>query len=251
MRALVRPPSPAFVAALGQVEGHAPIDLGLALRQHANYAEALARLGCELVRLASDDSLPDACFVEDTAIVLGECALITRPGAPSRRPEVGAVAATLASHGLTLSTMEAPATLDGGDVLVLGRTVWVGLSNRTSREGFEVLTAFARRLGYDTRLANVPPGTLHLKCHASPLDPETLLCAPGLLTEAHARRVEVPAHEAYAANAVAIGRSVLCAAGFPETHARLAAAGFEPVPLANSEFAKADGSLTCLSILWG
>ncbi|HRE91834.1 MAG TPA: arginine deiminase family protein [Myxococcota bacterium] len=251
MRALVRPPSLAFVDALGQVEGHAPIDLQLALRQHADYAEALGRVGCELVALPSDDDLPDACFVEDTAIVLGECALITRPGAPSRRPEVLAVAAALASHGLTLTMMEAPATLDGGDVLVLGRTVWVGLSNRTNREGLEALGAFARGLGYDTRVANVPPGTLHLKCHASPLDPETLLCAPGLLTEAVARRVEVPAHEAYAANAIAIGRSVLCAAGFPGTHERLAAAGFEPVPLANSEFAKADGSLTCLSILWG
>jgi dimethylargininase len=239
------------VAALGQVEGQAPIELALALRQHACYAETLVRLGCELVELASDDTLPDACFVEDTAIVLGECALITRPGAPSRRPEVHAVAAALAAHGLSLTTMEAPATLDGGDVLVLGKTVWVGLSNRTNREGFEALGAFARRLGYDTKMANVPPGTLHLKCRASPLDPETLLCAPGLLSEARARRVEVPAHEAYAANAIAIGRSVLCAAGFLETHERLAAAGYEPVPLANSEFAKADGSLTCLSILWG
>lgn len=251
MKALIRPPSPAFAEALGQVEGHAPIDLALALRQHADYATALVRLGCELVELVPDDTLPDACFVEDTAIVLGEHALVTRPGAPSRRPEVHAVAASLASFDLTLSTMEAPATLDGGDVLVLGKTVWVGLSNRTNREGFEALSVFARRLGYDTKIANVPPGTLHLKCHASPLDPETLLCVPGLLSEAHARRVEVPVHEAYAANAVAIGRSVLCASGFPGTHERLAAAGFDPVPLTNSEFAKADGSLTCLSILWG
>lgn len=251
MRALVRPPSPAFAEALGQVEANAPIDLALALRQHADYAAALARLGCELVALAPDDTLPDACFVEDTAIVLGECALVTRPGAPSRRPEVTAVAAALARHGLTLTAMEAPATLDGGDVLVLGKTVWVGLSNRTNREGFEGLSAFAKRRGYDTKMANVPPGTLHLKCHASPLDRETLLCVPGLLGEARARRVEVPVHEAYAANAVAIGRSVLCAAGFPGTHERLAAAGFEPVPLHNSEFAKADGSLTCLSVLWG
>lgn len=251
MKALVRPPSPAFAEALGQVEGHAPIDLALALRQHADYATALAHLGCELVALAPDDSLPDACFVEDTAIVLGEHALITRPGAPSRRPEVQAVATALQSHGLVLTAMEAPATLDGGDVLVLGKTVWVGLSKRTNREGFEALAAFARRLGYDTKVANVPPGTLHLKCHASPLDPETLLCVPGLLNEARARRVEVPVHEAYAANAVAIGRSVLCAAGFPATHERLAAAGYAPVPLTNSEFAKADGSLTCLSALWG
>lgn len=251
MKALVRPPTPSFVEALGQVQGNAPIAWELAIAQHEAYARALTALGCDVTRLSPEPDLPDACFVEDTAIVLGDSALITWPGALSRRGEIGAVAAALSDSGLALTHMEAPATLDGGDVLVLGRTVWVGRSARTNREGIETLAAFARRHGYDTREAEVPGGILHLKCHASPLDEETLLCAPGWLVGAGARRIEVPAAEAYAANAVAIGRTVLCASGYPRTAELLAAAGFEPLPLDNSEFGKADGSLTCLSILWG
>lgn len=248
-RALVRPPSPSYVTALGQVEGAPPIALTLAMIQHAAYVDALRSFGLDVTILPPDDTLPDACFVEDTAIVLGEEALITRPGAPSRRPETTAVAAALTALGLTVQAMEAPATLDGGDVLRLGRTLWVGLSHRTNRAGFDALTRFARSHGYDVRLANVADGTLHLKCHASPLDDETLLCAPGLLRDAPARRVEVPLAERYAANALAVNGSVLVAAGFEETAERIARAGFDVRTLDNSEFAKADGSLTCLSIL--
>lgn len=248
--ALVRPPSRAYVEALGQHEGAAPIDLPLALAQHAAYTSALTALGCEPLVLPAEDALPDACFVEDTAVIVGDLALITRPGAPSRRPETSAVAAALAAAGLELAHMEDPATLDGGDVLRLGDTFYVGLSRRTNAAGLAALEAVARPRGLSVVPVEVPGGVLHLKCHASPLGPETLLCAPGWLTGARGvRRLEVHPEEAYAANALAVGDAVLVAAGFPRTAALISDAGFSPVPIENSEFAKADGSLTCLSVI--
>ena len=252
MRALVRPPSLAFVDALGQVEGHAPIDLQLALRQHADYAEALGRVGCELVALPSDDDLPDACFVEDTAIVLGECALITRPGAPSRRPEVLAVAAALASHGLTLTMMEAPATLDGGDCLRLGTTIYVGRSARTNDLGVSFLRQMLSGHGITVVSVPLPPEVLHLKCVCARLDDDRVLVAEGALPEdtfGETALVRIPADEAYAANVLAVGGAVLCADGFPRTQETLESAGFRTIPLLTTEARKADGALTCMSIL--
>lgn len=254
--AIVRPPSEAYVGALGQVDGVPPIDLALTLAQHAAYVAALADAGVTVHALAPEPHLPDACFVEDTAVVFDGSALITLPGAPSRRAEVDAVAHALGALGLELvhmSPTSAPlATLDGGDVLRVGATFYVGRSDRTNVQGIAALDAFVRARG--GRVVEVPlsPEVLHLKCHASALDPETVLIVEGLtLPGLAARTIAIPRAEAYAANAVAIGRRVLLSGGYPETLARVAAAGFEPVVLGMSELAKAAGSLTCLSVLVG
>lgn len=251
--AIIRPPSPSFVDAIGQVEGAAPIDLMAALHQHKAYQKVLESLGCQVIRLPMDDRFPDACFVEDTAVIIGDAALVTVPGAESRRGEAAKIAWTLgnlADGALSLTQMELPATLDGGDVLRLGDTFYVGLSSRTNQAGLDVLTSIAVPRGYRVVPVTVPGGVLHLKSHATALDAETLLCAPGWLPEATGvRRVEVPAEELYAANALAIGKDVLVSANHPRTAELIAAAGFNPIAVINHEFAKAAGSLTCLSIL--
>lgn len=251
--AIIRPPSPSFVDALGQVDGAPSIDLMAALHQHKAYQKALESLGCQVIRLPMDDRFPDACFVEDTAVIIGDAALVTVPGAESRRGETAKIAwslGNLADGALALTQMEHPATLDGGDVLRLGDTFYVGLSARTNQAGLDALTSIAVPRGFRVVPVPVPDGILHLKSHATALDAETLLCAPGWLTQATGvRRIEVPADELYAANALAIGKDVLVSAGHPRTADLIAAAGFNPILIASHEFGKAAGALTCLSIL--
>ena len=250
--ALVRPPSPSLVDALGQVPG-ITIDHALALQQHAAYIDALRWLGLDVVPLAPLDAHPDACFVEDTAVVFGDAALSTRPGAISRREEAHTVAWALGNLGLSLTRMEAPATLDGGDVLRVGNTFLVGLSDRTNRAGIASLLAFANSHDPMARVipVDMPPGLLHLKCEVSALADDAILVVDDLVLDLprDIRRVNVPRAEAFAANAVANGSRVLIAADHARTADALAAAGFEPRPLVTSEFKKAAGSLTCLSVL--
>lgn len=250
--ALVRTPAACLVNALGQ-DAAATIDHRLALQQHAAYVGALRELGLTIVPVTPLLDHADACFVEDTAVIFGDAALVTRPGAPSRRGEADSVAWALGNLGLALTRMLPPATLDGGDVLRVGNTFFVGRSERTNREGIAELAAFAAHVDPRARVValDLPPGLLHLKCHASALSEDTVLAVAGLALDLPpgVRRLDIPPAEAFAANAVAHGTGVLVAAGHPRTAEVLAAAGFTPRPLVTSEFAKAAGSLTCLSVL--
>ena len=159
--ALTRPVSDSIAECELTHQERLPIDPARALRQHAAYEEALRGLGVEVVRVAGASALPDAVFIEDTAIVLDEAAIVTRPGAASRRAETDAVGEALAIYR-PVRRIAAPATLDGGDVLRAGRTLFVGRSSRTSVEGIEQLRDLAGPLGYD--VISVPvAGCLHLK----------------------------------------------------------------------------------------
>lgn len=251
-RAIVRAPSASLVHALGQEDG-VVIDLERARAQHAAYVAALAALGVEIVALPPLDAHPDACFVEDTAVIFGAHALVTRPGAPSRQGEAASVGDALAALGLALTVMHAPATLDGGDVMRVGKRFFVGRSARTNDAGIEALAAFARSVDRDASVValDMPADLLHLKCDTSPLGDDAVLAVEGLPLDLPPglTRIDVPRTERFAANAVAIGRQVLVAAHHPETHARLAAAGYEPHPVDTSELRKAAGALTCLSLL--
>jgi dimethylargininase len=252
MRAITREIASSFANALCATPPEPPIDVALARRQHAAYREALAGLGVEVIVLPADERFPDGCFVEDTAVVVGDLALITRPGAPSRRGEVDAVAAALAGH-LELARMVAPATLDGGDCLRLGRTIYVGRSLRTDDAGIAALRALAARRGVEVVAVPMAPEVLHLKCVCARLADDTVLVADGALDAAifaGARVVRAPAGESYAANALAIGEAVLVSDGYPGTAVAIDAAGFRVIPLPTSEVRKADGALTCLSILF-
>ena len=251
--AVVRSVPASFAQALCAEPPEPPIDVARARAQHADYVRALAAAGLEVVAIAADEACPDCCFVEDVAVLLGDAALATCPGAPSRRGEVDPVAAALAKR-LEVIRMAAPATLDGGDCLRLGRTIYVGRSSRSNREGIAALAEQAGARGLAVVPVDMPAGVLHLKSVCSPLGEDTVLVAEGSIppaTFAGARVLVAPAAQRHAANAVAVGRIALVAAGAPGTAALVEAAGFSPVPVDTSELRKADGALTCLSIVAG
>lgn len=250
--AFVREVSERFVDGLCAAPSAEPIRVARARDQHAAYRAALAAAGCEVVAIAGDAALPDCCFVEDTAVVAGGRVAITRPGAPSRRGEVDAVAAAIAARlpELAQVRLAAPATLDGGDCMRVGRRIYVGLTKRTNGDGVRALAD--AHPGFEVVAVEMPARVLHLKCVCSPLGDDRVLLARGTIPAATFRGADivwVPEREEYAANAVAIGGTVLAAARHPATHDALAAAGLRVVPVDASEMRKADGSLTCLSIV--
>jgi dimethylargininase len=250
MRALVREVAPTFANALCAAPPDPPIDLAVARRQHAAYADALRACGLAVTSLRNADD-PDGCFIEDTAVVARGVALITRPGAESRRRETVHTAIALRAD-VELFEMDAPATLDGGDCLRVGSTIFVGRSARTNDAGIARLAAVFEPHGFRVVAVAMPAQVLHLKCVCAPLGDDRITLADGSIPPdafAGVSRVRIPEDESYAANCLAVGGKVLCAQGYPRTRDALAAAGFEPLALATSEFRKADGALTCLSIL--
>ncbi len=251
IRALVRGVPASFPRALSATAPAEPIDVAVARTQHAAYRDALAAMGARVTFLVPDEACPDCVFIEDTAVVAAGLAVITRPGAESRRAETPAVATALAE--LDLVKLADPATLDGGDCMRVGATIYVGRSARTNAAGIAALgEAFARR-GLRVVALDLPPGILHLKCVCSPLGDDRILLAEGSLSPERFDGIEVitvPAGETYAANAVAIGDHVIVAAEYPRTHELLARAGFTLHRVPTSEVRKADGSLTCQSIVF-
>jgi dimethylargininase len=228
-----------------------PIDLDRAVAQHAAYADLLRSLGLEVVELPADPALPDCCFVEDVVVVLDEVALLTMPGAPSRRGEVRAVEEALARFR-PLERTPLPATLEGGDVLRVGRRLFVGRSARTNEAGIARLAAVAEPLGYRVVPVTVT-GCLHLKSAVTALDDERLLANPAWLHPspfAGLGVVAVDADEPGAANVLRVGGAVVAHPGFPRTIDRLAALGYAVRTLDVSEFIKAEAALTCKSLLF-
>lgn len=246
VRALIRDISPAFADALSAKPQ--PIDVALARQQHAAYCAALEACGAAIIRVDGDERYPDCCFVEDTAVVIGGRALITRPGAVSRRGEVAAIEEALREAGFDIATMFEPATLDGGDCLRLGSTIYVGKSARTNADGITALAAAFPDL--EVIALDLPPDVLHLKCVVSPLDHERVVLAEGTLDRSRfPHAVMVPAAELYAANCVAFDGHAIVADGFPATRAAIERAGLRVHAVPTSEVRKADGSLTCQSIV--
>lgn len=235
-----------------RVDAATSIDVGAARRQHAAYVAALRTLGLAVEVVPADDSYPDSCFIEDAAVVTGAHACVTRPGAPSRRGEVEAVAAALRPY-CTLDTMPAPASLDGGDVLRVGAHLFVGLSSRTNQDGLEVLREIAKRDGVEVVALIVRDG-LHLKSACTLADASTLVYDPRVLGDAELAAFHgaglrcVAASEPTGANVLALGHGVLVSAAAPITGAMLATLGIAVRYVDVSEFHKGDGALTCLSL---
>jgi dimethylargininase len=226
-----------------------PIDLATARAQHAEYERTLAALGCEVVQVRAANELPDSVFVEDTAIVLDEIAVITRPGAASRRPETADVAATLGAFR-QLQFLSDPATLDGGDVLRLGRVLYVGQGTRTNAAGVRQLADFVAPHGYDVRTVMVDD-CLHLKSAVTEVAPGVVVINPewvnGQMFPDHAI-IEVDPSEPAAANVLRIGDTVVCPAAHPRTNARLSSTA-RLLTVDVSELAKAEGAVTCCSLI--
>jgi dimethylargininase len=232
------------------------IDVRLALAQHRQYEACLAALGCEVHRLPAEPDLPDSVFVEDIAIVLDELALITRPGADSRRAETASVVRALAPYR-RLVTIQAPGKVDGGDVLRLGQTLFVGLSSRSNASAIGQMQDALHPYGYTVQGVSVA-GCLHLKSAVTQVSQDTLLINPNWM-DARAlgdgkreawRLIEVDATEPYAGNALLIGETVIYPASFPHTRERLEAHGIRVMAVDVSELAKAEGAVTCCSLVF-
>jgi len=251
LHAITRAVSPAIVdCELTHLE-RTPIDLDAARAQHAAYEAALADLGCRVEHLPPEADLPDSVFVEDVAVVLDEVAVITRPGAGSRRDERPSIEAALAPHR-PIARIEAPGILDGGDVLVTGRDIAIGVTSRSDRDAIEQFQAIVAPHGYRVHPVEVR-GCLHLKSAVTALDTGTLLVNPAWVDPADLpdrRCIAVDPAESGAANVLPVGGTVLAAAAYPATADFLTAAGFDIRTLDASELAKAEGALTCCSLLF-
>jgi dimethylargininase len=249
--AIVREPSRAIVRCELTHRQREPIDVDRARRQHRAYEEVLSAAGFAVVRLPEEPDLPDSVFVEDTAVALDEISILTRPGALSRRPEISSIARWLVRFHPTVP-IEEPGILDGGDVLRLGRTIWVGLSTRTNEEAVGQLRRYVEPFGY--RVIGVPiERALHLKSAISRAGDDTLVVSPAWIDPApfaSARLVEVDPGEPEAANVLPVGGKLLVAEAFPRTRERLARAGFDVLSLDVSELAKAEAGLTCCSLIF-
>lgn len=250
MIALTRAVSPTLHQCELSHHDRIPIDVAGAAREHAGYEAALTELGCRIEPVPAAPDLPDAVFVEDTAVVTDEVAVLCRPGAASRRPEVDAVDRILRRYR-PVRRVEPPGTIDGGDMLRIGRRVWVGLSGRTNRAGVEQLRRLLGPLGY--RVEPVPvQGCLHLKSAVTALSPDTLLLNPDRVDPRHFSglgTVGVDPGEPEAANVLAVGGAVVMPEAHVRTRERLEGLGHRVVPVALSELAKAEAGVTCCSIL--
>jgi dimethylargininase len=227
-----------------------PIDIMLAERQHGSYRTALAAAGAVGIDLPALDGYPDCAFVEDTLVALPELFVLCRPGAASRLGEVDSVAAALPSDRPVVR-IEAPATVDGGDVLWMGRTLFVGRSTRTTDAGIAALARAVASFGYHVEPVSVG-AALHLKTAVTALGPDRVLINPALVDDAPFRVFEAvrpDEREPFAGNCLQIGDRIFMQAAHPRTAGRVAAAGYAVELIDISEFAKAEAGLTCMSVL--
>lgn len=248
--AIVRPPPASYARALTREADPRPVDLDVALRQHAEYVAALRAMGVGVTELPPDERFPDSCFVQDPAFVLDTILVVGRAAEPSRRHEEKDLVKALEPAEFAVFRMTRPATLDGGDVLVTEDRLYVGLSGRTNQQAVELLEMVFSR---PVVPVCVPPQFLHLLTGCSYLGHNRLLttaeCA-ALPEFAAFEKLVVPDEELPACNVLALGGAALVPAGYPRTAARLQAEGFTLYPVPLSEYEKRDGSVTCLSLLY-
>lgn len=246
--ALVREPSPALADGIVTHLERSPVDVGRARVQHEQYVSALRTYGWAPVAVTGGDPYPDGVFVEDTVVVVDDLAVLTRPGAPARRAEIGGTRDAVTRLGLRVAEISAPGTLDGGDVLQVGSTVYVGRGGRTDAEGVRALRSLLEPLG--RQVVPVPlRAVLHLKSAMTALPDGTLLGVPDLLDVEDLPSMRRPPEEA-GAHVVPIGDdAVLLAASAPKTAEWLDDLGFDVCSVDVGEFEKLEGCVTCLSVL--
>lgn len=248
-QAIVRKPCPEMIRGLTSASLGKP-DYLKALDQHAGYVEVLESCGLNVMVLEADSNYPDSTFVEDVALCTSDFALSTNPGAPSRNGEKLAMIPALRSFFDGLESIEAPGTLDAGDVMMVGRHFYIGISERTNQEGADQLTGILER--YHRSAEKVPlTHMLHLKSGVSYLEQQTLLVSGEFIPHPAFRnfqRIEVDPGEAYAANSLWVNERVLVPKGFPMTRSKIEKAGYDTLVVDVSEFQKLDGGLSCLSL---
>jgi dimethylargininase len=248
--AITREISPRFAECeLTHIE-RTPIDLEVARAQHRAYVGTLRSLGCEVIELPAEPELPDSVFVEDTAIILPEVAVITRPGADSRKPETESIIQALTPL-IQLVRVREPGTIDGGDVLVVGKKIYIGLSTRSNQEAIQQLNQMLREYGYAVVGVELHD-CLHLKSAVTRVDDQTLLINQNWVDASCFKNfdlVEVDPSEPYAANCLPLNGSIIFPTSFPKTRLRLQERGYKVVLVDVSELAKAEGAVTCCSLI--
>lgn len=227
-----------------------PIDVGIARAQHREYTQALRDVGCEVIELPAEVDLPDSVFVEDTAFILPEVAVITRPGADSRKPETESIARALQPY-CELRFIQPPGTVDGGDVLVLDKDIFVGMSTRTNRAAVDQMNTLLGEFGYCAHRVELRD-CLHLKSAATRVDAKTLLINPDWVDAQQFPSfdfLEVDPAESYAANCLPLNGEIIYPTAFPKTRAKLEARGYKVRAVQVDELAKAEGAVTCCSLI--
>jgi dimethylargininase len=251
LTAITRAVSPALAHCELTFVDRQPIDIAKAQQQHTAYEHLLARLGLHVHSLAAEPNLPDSMFVEDPAIVLDELAVILPLGTKSRQPETESLAKALAPFR-KLAYVSAPAAIEGGDVLRVDRTLYVGQTTRTNAEGIRQLTAILGPHNYE--VVSVPvTGCLHLKSAVTYLGRNTLLANRFWFDTTpftDFQWIDIDPVEPHAANALAIADTIVFPASFPKTRTRIESAGFHVTPLDISELQKAESGLTCSSLIF-
>lgn len=228
-----------------------PIDVAKASAQHRAYQQCLHELGARVISLPAEPDLPDCVFVEDPAVVVDEIAVISIMGAASRRPEADSLAAALADYR-DLAFLRKPATLDGGDVMRAGRTLFVGVSGRTNREAVTQLSEILRPFDYQVNPVEVT-GCLHFKSACSYIGRNTVLLNRDWINAEELRQfewIDVPAEEPNAANALLVNDTVVLPLSFPRTRALLERRGLRTQTIDVSELQKAESGVTCMSLIF-
>jgi dimethylargininase len=227
-----------------------PINIDIASAQHEGYVQALKDMGCELIELPAEADLPDSVFVEDTAFILPEAAVITRPGADSRRPETESIIRALRPFRELLFINE-PGTVDGGDVLVLDKVIFVGMSTRSNQAAVDQINILVGKFGYQAQGVELHD-CLHLKSAVTRVDAKTLLINRNWVDTRHFPRfdlIDIDASEPFAANCLPVNGEIIFPAAFPKTRAKLEARGYKVRTVQVDELAKAEGAVTCCSLI--
>ena len=225
-------------------------DYNLALTQHSDYIQALKQCGLKVTVLDPDENFPDSTFIEDACLITPRCAIITNPGAASRRNETIQISDVVKKLDLPVERIQDPGTLDAGDVMMVGNHYFAGLSDRTNKEGASQLEAILKKYDYTSSTIKLE-SVLHLKTGISYLENNNLLAFGEFLTKPELKKfnlLKVDPDESYAANSVWINGRVLIPKGFPKTDEMIGNAGYQTIEVDVSEFRKLDGGLSCLSL---
>ncbi|MFT5303609.1 MAG: dimethylargininase [Mariniblastus sp.] len=247
--AIVRKPAHSIIDGITTANLGVP-DYEKTLRQHQAYIDALRSCGLSIITLPADEAFPDSCFVEDTALLSEHCAIIARPGASTRQGEEAAVLELLPRYFDNIESIEAPGTVEPGDIMMVGDHFYIGLSDRTNAEGARQMISLLETHGLSGSTVNMH-GMLHLKTGLSYLEDNTLVACGEILHEPEFAKftlIEIDADEAYAANCVWVNGTVLVPMGFPKARKKIEAARYPVIPVDVSEFQKLDGGLSCLSL---
>lgn len=244
-----------LTAAIGNCEltflHRSAIDFGLAQQQHRDYQSALSSLGCEVVVVPAPPGLADSVFIEDTALVLDDIAVMLRPGVASRQPEVAGVAEVLQQYK-PLKAIEPPGTIDGGDLLRVGNRIFAGLSTRSNQSGIQQLRDIVSDFGMTVETVETTK-CLHLKSAVSEVAPGTLLINTDWISSSAFKDFEmipVDKEETHAANALRIGKNLIYPSSFPRTMDALVNRGIDVLPVDLTELQKAEGAVTCCSLIF-